>query len=202
MSLGTFAFPRLNEVQFPKELQRRGHLLGCSLLGASMKCSSRRNCNSLRRWVRSPPPSRLNEVQFPKELQPARGLVDAPVRGASMKCSSRRNCNLLAVRLPRAAVDASMKCSSRRNCNSSALSATLSPPSLNEVQFPKELQPGLGAPPRSSRCSLNEVQFPKELQQGRPGRHHPGHRASMKCSSRRNCDTNRYTAKTLQVQPQ
>ena len=37
---------RLNEVQFPKELQPAVGGRRPGLLGASMKCSSRRNCNS------------------------------------------------------------------------------------------------------------------------------------------------------------
>ena len=59
---------------------------------ASMKCSSRRNCDT----STSPPgwqaPS-LNEVQFPKELRQrhVRGHLDR--RPASMKCSSQRNCD-------------------------------------------------------------------------------------------------------------
>ena len=58
--------------------------------------------------------------------------------------------------------------------------------SLNEVQFPKELQ---AAHPVMSALmrSLNEVQFPKELQALQKPR--PGFSAlpSMKCSSRKNC---------------
>ena len=42
--------PSLNEVQFPKELQRRRVLLVEGLPHASMKCSSRRNCNSVSYW--------------------------------------------------------------------------------------------------------------------------------------------------------
>ena len=60
---------RLNEVQFPKELQRSGARALRRDPLASMKCSSRRNCN---RGPRS------------------RGQI---LRGASMKCSSRRNCD-------------------------------------------------------------------------------------------------------------
>ena len=37
-------------------------------------------------------------------------------------------------------------------------------PSLNEVQFPKELQPGKTRPSDRLVKRLNEVQFPKELQ--------------------------------------
>ena len=62
-------------------------------LSASMKCSSRRNCDcSLVLRLRLL--NCLNEVQFPKELRQlalAVGLV--PPAGASMKCSSRRNCD-------------------------------------------------------------------------------------------------------------
>ena len=35
----------LNEVQFPKELQREVFVVGSAVEWASMKCSSRRNCN-------------------------------------------------------------------------------------------------------------------------------------------------------------
>ena len=58
-----------------------------------------------------------------------------------------------------------MKCSSRRNCNwpDGADGATRS--SLNEVQFPKELQRDGGGLSVGRRTCLNEVQFPKELQQ-------------------------------------
>ena len=35
----------LNEVQFPKELQLLHARFTCSSVDASMKCSSRRNCN-------------------------------------------------------------------------------------------------------------------------------------------------------------
>ena len=35
----------LNEVQFPKELQHVPHNVGAGVRPASMKCSSRRNCN-------------------------------------------------------------------------------------------------------------------------------------------------------------
>ena len=84
----------LNEVQLPKELQRAerrdyadfspGASMKCSsrrnckrighgpvvILGpASMKCSSRRNCNLGSAQQEPGYPSRLNEVQLPKELQ-------------------------------------------------------------------------------------------------------------------------------------
>ena len=80
-------------MQFPKELQL-GNLDAEEpvLLTASMKCSSRRNCNrSFKRGAKRV--GSLNEVQFPKELQ-LDPVGEAPARGqASMKCSSRRNCN-------------------------------------------------------------------------------------------------------------
>ena len=47
---------------------------------------------------------------------------------------------LLAVRLPRAPIDASMKCSSQRNCDMWSSSLCSLVRSLNEVQFPKELR--------------------------------------------------------------
>ena len=59
----------LNEVQFPKELRRRLGSLQQRSGDASMKCSSRRNCDS---HVRS---------------------VSLGLLAASMKCSSRRNCD-------------------------------------------------------------------------------------------------------------
>ena len=59
---------RLNEVQFPKELQLSSAFGAGAGVSASMKCSSRRNCNSGSMWVPGPVTS-LNEVQFPKELQ-------------------------------------------------------------------------------------------------------------------------------------
>ena len=56
------------------------------------------------------------------------------------------------------------------------------------MQFPKELQPGgCGRAPRRL-TGLNEVQFPKELQPDRPGGGVRDRKASMKCSSRRNCN--------------
>ncbi len=82
-----------------------------------MKCSSQRNCNP-----GLPGHGHDNDV-------------------ASMKCSSQRNCN----RSPHVAVSAypsaSMKCSSQRNCNLQRDSTLAQRRRLNEVQFPKELQP-------------------------------------------------------------
>ena len=107
----------LNEVQFPKKLRPRtagGHLHQDH---ASMKCSSRRNCDPPDHPHAVRCRSRLNEVQFPKELRRQRRTLLQHVRLASMKCSSRRNCDVA----PRDAVGvmqpASMKCSSRRNCD-------------------------------------------------------------------------------------
>ena len=89
-------------------------------LVASMKCSSRRNCNlSVDRMIR-PPGGCLNEVQLPKELQLSRDLGAADLRQASMKCSSRRNCNTSMNKNHFQTSNASMKCSSRRNCNVTA----------------------------------------------------------------------------------
>mgnify|MGYP000872645117 CR=1 FL=1 len=113
----TFSPAGLNEVQLPKKLQRAlAAVLGVTQV-ASMKCSSRRNCNPSRcrgpRGVEGlnevqlpkklqhlgdryalPVLTGLNEVQFPKELQHVPHNVGAGVRPASMKCSSPRNCNL------------------------------------------------------------------------------------------------------------
>ena len=111
-----FLWTGLNEVQFPKELQPvRSSVLGCVGV-ASMKCSSRRNCNFVFPRL-LPRRISLNEVQFPKELQRAPPYVAPYLARASMKCSSRRNCNR--------ATPCRHAC-----CRSS----------LNEVQFPKELQ--------------------------------------------------------------
>ena len=58
-----------------------------------------------------------------------------------------------------------MKCSSRRNCNNASLMTLLTVLAcLNEVQFPKELQPGATLTRERFSGRLNEVQFPKELQ--------------------------------------
>ena len=80
-----------------------------------------------------------------------------------------------------------MKCSSQRNCNENGSLEITAKCGLNEVQFPKELQPagnldGNRRVAASMKCSsqrncnlqpppacrrhprLNEVQFPKELQ--------------------------------------
>ena len=63
-------FDGLNEVQFPKELRQPGHAQGLAGTEASMKCSSRKNCN-MQYGARSAGSSpRLNEVQLPKELRP------------------------------------------------------------------------------------------------------------------------------------
>ena len=104
-------------MQFPKELQPepRIKLLLCVL--ASMKCSSRRNCNRVPGWVTGHDP-RLNEVQFPKELQHGVERRQWVLHLASMKCSSRRNCNINVAKIDEDVSHASMKCSSRRNCNS------------------------------------------------------------------------------------
>ena len=59
-----------------------------------------------------------------------------------------------------------MKCSSRKNCKRGRhLSSSGRRQTLNEVQFPKELQGSRSTRtgPRATR-SLNDVQFPKELQ--------------------------------------
>ena len=81
-----------------------------------------------------------------------------------------------------------MKSSSRRNCNSRrpALASTLS--CLNEVQLPKELQRCVMRWCGTHRFRLNEVQLPKELQLGGEPPCLVAALASMKCSSRRNCN--------------
>ena len=103
-------------------------------------------------------------MQFPKELRHEVLVPLAAHAGASMKYSSRRNCDQAACH--------TATCSSR----------------LNEVQFPKELrrsESGAGSP---TPCGLNEVQFPKELRRLVRRRPRVPALASMKCSSRRNCD--------------
>ena len=85
---------RLNEVHSLKDLQPDGVGVGQAHAEASMKCSSRRNHNSLRTSCPLASLASRNEVQFPKELQ--HELVSgAYIRSAaSMKCSSRKNCNV------------------------------------------------------------------------------------------------------------
>ena len=61
-------------MQLPKELQHAITRSGKTLLIASMKCSSRRNCNRGGTPPVVPVGGGLNEVQLPKELQLA-GLV-------------------------------------------------------------------------------------------------------------------------------
>ena len=82
----------LNEVQFPKELRKLIPERRAPLLLASMKCSSRRNCDLVVRQ-RSRRRASLNEVQFPKKLRPEEPVARLQGRHASMKCSSRRNCD-------------------------------------------------------------------------------------------------------------
>ena len=103
-------------------------------------------------------------MQFPKELRP-RHRTEAPLR-----------------------VEASMKCSSRRNCDPTSRGGGRRRARLNEVQFPKELRRSKPRPPPQPRRSLNEVQFPKELRPQDEGDGYGDEHASMKCSSRRNCD--------------
>ena len=154
----------LNEVQFPKELRlpcgRSGGegvlaSMKCSsrrncdpdgrrtLLRphqASMKCSSRRNCDPPTRSASPTPASGLNEVQFPKELRP--GCVPG---------NRRDRVRLNEVQFPKelrhggvirhgSDLHASMKCGSRRNCDLSSWSTSSPGACLNEVQFPKELR--------------------------------------------------------------
>ena len=71
---------RLNEVQFPKELQ---HALGADhvdVLGASMKCSSRRNCNSPLSIARQQAHLRALRERSSRSLRlsPARLLLCSP----------------------------------------------------------------------------------------------------------------------------
>ena len=84
--------------------------------------------------------------------------------------------------------DASMKCSSRRNCDPNRPDGLAGLWRLNEVQFPKELRLDSGTWIARIHRSLNEVQFPKELRLDEPFSRPDALDASMKCSSRRNCD--------------
>ena len=61
--------------------------------------------------------------------------------------------------------------------------------SLNEVQFPKELQRSHITTRVRRLIGLNEVQFPKELQRRVLRTRWINILASMKCSSRRNCNS-------------
>ena len=80
-------------MQLSKELQQAVSEAMDDLFRASMKCSSRKNCNH---------PGHAVPLQFVQ---------------ASMKCSSRKNCNLKLEVIPIFTRVASMKCSSRKNCN-------------------------------------------------------------------------------------
>ena len=60
--------------------------------------------------------------------------------------------------------------------------------SLNEVQLPKELRQVKIAKMFGVSNGRNEVQFPKELRRERHVVHELVGPASMKCSSRRNCN--------------
>ena len=81
-----------------------------------------------------------------------------------------------------------MKCSSRKNCKPPLAQDAHSPPGLNEVQLPKELQRealNLGGEGgvASMKCSSRRNCNPEP---GEVDGHGGG--ASMKCSSRRNCN--------------
>ena len=68
-------------MQFPKELQPQDEGDGYGDEHASMKCSSRRNCNTTVPEGGGVLPCCLNEVQFPKELQrPHLALADSAAR--------------------------------------------------------------------------------------------------------------------------
>ena len=164
-------------MQLPKELQLEPVIAQVDKVLASMKCSSRRNCNSSSSPSKTRPTG-LNEVQFPKELR-RRPLVRPSMR-----------CGLNEVQFPKklqgqdlsdlhGREPTSMKCSSRRNCDPSALPCGGRYRSLNEVQFPKEL--------RLDGAALGTVD---------------GGGASMKCSSRRNCDCLTFSPLFPRMMPQ
>ena len=141
-----------------------------------MKCSSRRNCDlDIRNGMAGP--CCLNEVQFPKELRLTVSAWEAQLIEASMKCRSRKNCDRSTCRTS-AARWCLNEVQPRRNCDLEICSQKSLFDGLNEVQFPKELRPGVRSRPPSAR------------------------RASMKCSSRRNCDQNDYTALFTEEGPQ
>ena len=104
-------------MQLPKELQLAGwpRVLGGDL--ASMKCSSRRNCNDSRRPAAPHAEWRLNEVQLPKELQPGRRVRLSPTWARLNEVQLPKELQLPLIEGRGLAVLASMKCSSRRNCN-------------------------------------------------------------------------------------
>ena len=79
-------------MQFPKELRHEVLVPLAAHAGASMKYSSRRNCDQAACHTATCS-SRLNEVQFPKELRLGSDVGAELVEVASMKCSSRRNCD-------------------------------------------------------------------------------------------------------------
>ena len=106
----------LNEVQFPKELQLSGPGSRLAHNSASMKCSSRRNCNLILGAASIVSLASLNEVQFPKELQPG---SRCPTRRARRRLNEVQFPKELQPRWPTLAC--CLWC-------------------LNEVQFPKELQ--------------------------------------------------------------
>ena len=171
----------LNEVQFPKELQHGVYLRHQrQARPASMKCSSRRNCNDkLERGIGDAlsPASMKCSSRRNCNLCRIRHLQQV-CRRASMKCSSRRNCNDGGEDPGDEHVAASMKCSSRRNCNPSPIPTAWPLRRLNEVQFPKELQP---RPRDFAQVALL---------------------ASMKCSSRRNCNGSVLDASVCSTTPQ
>ena len=83
-----------------------------------------------------------------------------------MKCSPQRNCNICTSHNAEYLVPASMKCSPQRILLPLGRTTKVSTwAHFNEVQFPKELQPV------RQREAVQHVQ------------------ASMKCSSRRNCNS-------------
>ena len=117
-----------------------------------MKCSSRRNCDVAGACRTGWLTTGLNEVQFPKELRRRLGSLQQRSGDASMKCSSRRNCDSHVRSVSLGLLAASMKCSSRGNCDTPTARSDATAPSLNEVQFPKELRrpAQYSPPPRTS----------------------------------------------------
>ena len=73
---------------------------------------------------------------------------------------------------------------------------------LNEVQFPKKLRPRSGTQAALTTASLNEVQFPKEMRPEEPVARLQGWHASMKCSSRGNCDATNHVPVPKREVPQ
>ena len=135
-----------------------------------MKCSSRRNCDVAGACRTGWLTTGLNEVQFPKELRRRLGSLQQRSGDASMKCSSRRNCDSHVRSVSLGLLAASMKCSSRGHCDTPTARSDATAPSLNEVQFPKELRrpAQYSPPPRPSEEASRALRTRTSTQPPRP----------------------------------